>query len=49
MAADANDCDQILADACLVRFTERLPDCRLLTLDADFERGEEDVLDRSSS
>ena len=26
-----------LADACLVRLTERLPDCRLFTLDADFE------------
>ena len=26
-----------LADACLVRLTERLPDCRLFTLDAGFE------------
>jgi predicted nucleic acid-binding protein len=26
-----------LADACLVRLTERLPDCRLFTLDADFQ------------
>ena len=26
-----------LADACLVRLTERFPDCRLFTLDSDFE------------
>lgn len=26
-----------LADACLVRLTERLPDCRLFTLYSDFE------------
>lgn len=26
-----------LADACLVRLTERFPDCRLFTLDGDFE------------
>ena len=26
-----------LADACLVGLTERLLDCRLFTLDADFE------------
>ena len=26
-----------LADACLVRLAERFPDCRLFTLDSDFE------------
>ena len=26
-----------LADACLVRLTERFSDCRLFTLDSDFE------------
>ncbi len=26
-----------LADACLVRLTERFPDCKLFTLDSDFE------------
>ncbi|MFM9888789.1 MAG: type II toxin-antitoxin system VapC family toxin [Burkholderiales bacterium] len=26
-----------LADACLVRLAERMPDCRLFTLDSDFE------------
>ncbi|OGA46288.1 MAG: hypothetical protein A3G24_15650 [Betaproteobacteria bacterium RIFCSPLOWO2_12_FULL_62_13] len=31
------DMPMSLADACLVRLTERLPDCRLFTLDADFE------------
>lgn len=31
------DTPMSLADACLVRLTERLPDCRLFTLDADFE------------
>jgi predicted nucleic acid-binding protein len=31
------DTPMSLADACLVRMTERFPDCRLLTLDADFE------------
>ena len=31
------DAPMSLADACLVRLSERLPDCRLLTLDADFE------------
>jgi hypothetical protein len=25
-----------LADACLVRLAERIPGCRLLTLDSDF-------------
>lgn len=31
------DTPMSLADACLVRLTERFPDCRLFTLDADFE------------
>jgi predicted nucleic acid-binding protein len=31
------DTPMSLADACLVRLTERVPDCRLLTLDSDFE------------
>ena len=31
------DMPMSLADACLVRLTETLPDCRLFTLDADFE------------
>lgn len=31
------DTPMSLADACLVRLTERLPDCRLFTLDSDFE------------
>ena len=31
------DAPMSLADACLVRLTERLLDCRLFTLDADFE------------
>ncbi|TMH78039.1 MAG: hypothetical protein E6H52_03220 [Betaproteobacteria bacterium] len=31
------DTSMSLADACLVRLTERLSDCRLFTLDADFE------------
>ena len=31
------DTPMSLADACLVRLTEHLSDCRLLTLDADFE------------
>jgi predicted nucleic acid-binding protein len=31
------DTPMSLADASLVRLTERLPDCRLFTLDADFE------------
>ncbi len=31
------DTPMSLADACLVRLTERCSDCRLLTLDADFE------------
>jgi predicted nucleic acid-binding protein len=31
------DTPMSLADACLVRLTERLSDCRLFTLDADFE------------
>src|SRR6266446_2199899 len=31
------DTPMSLADACLVRLTERLPDCRLFTLDADLE------------
>jgi predicted nucleic acid-binding protein len=31
------DTPMSLADACLVRLTERLPDCKLFTLDADFE------------
>jgi predicted nucleic acid-binding protein len=30
------DTPMSLADACLVRLAERLPDCRLLTLDSDF-------------
>lgn len=30
------DTPMSLADACLVRLTERIPDCRLLTLDSDF-------------
>lgn len=31
------DTPMSLADACLVRLTERYPDCRLFTMDADFE------------
>lgn len=31
------DTPMSLADACLVRLTERISDCRLFTLDADFE------------
>lgn len=31
------DTPMSLADACLVRLTERVADCRLFTLDADFE------------
>jgi uncharacterized protein len=31
------DTPMSLADACLVRLTERFPDCRLFTLDTDFE------------
>ena len=31
------DTPMSLADACLVRLSERIPDCRLFTLDADFE------------
>ncbi len=31
------DTPMSLADACLVRLTERIPDCRLFTLDSDFE------------
>jgi len=31
------DTPMSLADACLVKLTERLPDCRLFTLDADFQ------------
>ncbi len=31
------DTPMSLADACLVRLTERFPDCRLFTLDNDFE------------
>jgi predicted nucleic acid-binding protein len=31
------DTPMSLADACLVRLTERFPDCRLFTLDSDFE------------
>jgi uncharacterized protein len=31
------DTPMSLADACLVRLSERLPDCRLFTLDSDFE------------
>jgi predicted nucleic acid-binding protein len=31
------DMPMSLADACLVRLAERIPDCRLLTLDSDFE------------
>lgn len=30
------DTPMSLADACLVRLAERIPDCRLLTLDSDF-------------
>jgi predicted nucleic acid-binding protein len=30
------DTPMSLADACLVRLAERLPDCRLFTLDSDF-------------
>ena len=30
------DTPMSLADACLVRLAERLPDCRVFTLDADF-------------
>ena len=32
-----SDTPMSLADACLVRLTERFPDCRLFTLDSDFE------------
>jgi predicted nucleic acid-binding protein len=32
-----SDTPMSLADACLVRLTERYPDCRLFTLDSDFE------------
>jgi uncharacterized protein len=31
------DTPMSLADACLVRLSERMPDCRVFTLDADFE------------
>jgi predicted nucleic acid-binding protein len=31
------DTPMSLADACLVRLTERIADCRLFTLDSDFE------------
>lgn len=31
------DTPMSLADACLVRLSERLPDCRLFTLDTDFQ------------
>ncbi len=31
------DTPMSLADACLGRLTERIPDCRLFTLDGDFE------------
>lgn len=31
------DTPMSLADACLVRLTERFPNCRLFTLDSDFE------------
>ena len=31
------DTPMSLADACLVRLAERFPDCRLFTLDSDFE------------
>ena len=31
------DTPMSLADACLVRLTERFSDCRLFTLDSDFE------------
>ena len=31
------DTPMSLADACLVRLTERISDCRLFTLDSDFE------------
>ena len=31
------DTPMSLADACLVRLTELLADCRLFTLDSDFE------------
>jgi predicted nucleic acid-binding protein len=31
------DTPMSLADACLVRLTERFPECRLFTLDSDFE------------
>ena len=31
------DTPMSLADACLVRLTERFSDCRLFTLDTDFE------------
>ena len=31
-----SDTPMSLADACLVRLTERIPDCRLFTLDSDF-------------
>ena len=31
------DTPRSLADACLVRLTERISDCRLFTLDSDFE------------
>ena len=32
-----SDTPMSLADACLVRLTERISDCRLFTLDSDFE------------
>ena len=31
-----SDTPMTLADACLVRLAERIPDCRLFTLDSDF-------------
>lgn len=31
------DTPMSLAGACFVRLSERVPDCRLLTLDSDFE------------
>lgn len=32
------DTPMSLADACLVRLAERIPDCRVFTLDSDFGR-----------
>jgi predicted nucleic acid-binding protein len=32
-----SDTPMSLADACLVRLSERFPDCKLFTLDSDFE------------